>query len=48
MLKKIPTHAVRIGMFIQGFDGNWLSHPFWKNRFVIDDAETWPGYARAA
>lgn len=39
MLKKIPTHAVRIGMFIQGFDGNWLSHPFWKNRFVIDDAE---------
>ncbi|UQY32939.1 HD-GYP domain-containing protein [Pseudomonas fulva] len=39
MLKKIPTHAVRIGMFIQGFDGNWLSHPFWKSRFVIDDAE---------
>lgn len=39
MLKKIPTHAVRIGMFIQGFDGSWLSHPFWKSRFVIDDAE---------
>ncbi|PZW65330.1 putative nucleotidyltransferase with HDIG domain [Pseudomonas sp. URMO17WK12:I1] len=39
MLKKIPTQAVRIGMFIQGFDGNWLSHPFWKSRFVIEDAE---------
>jgi len=39
MLKKISTQSVRIGMFIQGFDGNWLSHPFWKSRFVIDDAE---------
>ncbi|SHM96464.1 HD-GYP domain-containing protein [Phytopseudomonas punonensis] len=39
MLKKIPTQAVRVGMFIQGFDGNWLSHPFWKSRFVIEDAE---------
>ncbi|KAB0546430.1 HD-GYP domain-containing protein [Pseudomonas argentinensis] len=39
MLKKISTQAVRVGMFIQGFDGNWLSHPFWKSRFVIEDAE---------
>lgn len=39
MLKKISTQAVRVGMFIQGFDGNWLSHPFWKSRFIIEDAE---------
>lgn len=23
-------------MFIQGFDGSWLDHPFWRTRFVIE------------
>jgi putative nucleotidyltransferase with HDIG domain len=23
-------------MYIQGFDGSWLDHPFWRTRFVID------------
>jgi putative nucleotidyltransferase with HDIG domain len=23
-------------MFIQGFDGAWLDHPFWRTRFVIE------------
>jgi putative nucleotidyltransferase with HDIG domain len=22
-------------MFIQGFDGSWLDHPFWRSKFVI-------------
>lgn len=22
-------------MFIQGFDGSWLDHPFWRTRFVL-------------
>lgn len=22
-------------MYIQGFDGSWLDHPFWRSRFVI-------------
>lgn len=37
MLKKISTDAVRFGMFIQGFEGNWLAHPFWKSKFVLKD-----------
>lgn len=23
-------------MFIQGFDGSWLDHPFWRSKFVIE------------
>ena len=22
-------------MYIQGFDGAWLDHPFWRTRFVL-------------
>ncbi|MDM4767345.1 HD-GYP domain-containing protein [Pelomonas sp. SE-A7] len=38
MLKKIPTSQVRLGMFIQALDGPWLSHPFWKTKFLLGDA----------
>lgn len=24
-------------MFIHGFEGSWLSHPFWRRRFLLDD-----------
>ncbi|MFY8116779.1 MAG: HD-GYP domain-containing protein [Roseateles sp.] len=37
MLKKIPTPQVRLGMYIQALEGSWLSHPFWKTRFVLTD-----------
>ena len=42
MLKKIPVSQVRLGMFLQGLEGPWMEHPFWKTRFVIgstDDLE---------
>lgn len=36
MLKKIPVHQVRLGMFLHGLCGSsWLDHPFWKTSFVI-------------
>jgi len=38
MLKRIPTAEVKIGMFLQSMEGPWLSHPFWKTKFVIRDA----------
>ncbi|WP_242528125.1 HD-GYP domain-containing protein [Novosphingobium sp. PY1] len=38
-LKKISTSQVELGMFIHGFQGNWLSHPFWKARFVLSDED---------
>ncbi|UXH79577.1 HD-GYP domain-containing protein [Roseateles amylovorans] len=37
MLKKIPTHQVRLGMYLHGMEGSWLSHPFWKTKFVLAD-----------
>ena len=37
MLKKIPTQQVRLGMFIHALEGPWLSHPFWKTKFVLRD-----------
>ncbi|MGS0757008.1 DUF3391 domain-containing protein, partial [Roseateles sp. GG27B] len=38
MLKNIPTQNVRLGMYLQSMEGAWLSHPFWKTKFVLDDA----------
>ncbi|MCB1996698.1 MAG: HD-GYP domain-containing protein [Burkholderiaceae bacterium] len=39
MLKKIDTDQVRIGMHIHKLEGAWLSHPFWKTKFVLDDPQ---------
>lgn len=37
MLKKISTSDVTLGMYLQSLEGPWLSHPFWKTRFVLND-----------
>lgn len=37
MLKKISTADVTLGMYLQSLDGPWLSHPFWKTKFVLND-----------
>lgn len=37
MLKKIPTAEVTLGMFVQTLEGPWLTHPFWRSRFVLAD-----------
>ena len=37
MLKKIPTADVKLGMYLQSMEGAWLSHPFWKTKFVLTD-----------
>ncbi|HEY9200853.1 MAG TPA: HD-GYP domain-containing protein [Gammaproteobacteria bacterium] len=36
MRKKIPVNGLRLGMFIDKLDGNWLQHPFWKSAFRLD------------
>jgi HD-GYP domain-containing protein (c-di-GMP phosphodiesterase class II) len=33
--KKIPISQLRVGMFLHGLEGNWLDHPFWRNKFLI-------------
>jgi HD-GYP domain-containing protein (c-di-GMP phosphodiesterase class II) len=40
VLKKISVAQVRVGMYIQAFDGSWMDHSFWKTRFVVDDNAT--------
>ena len=37
MLKKIPTDQAELGMYLQAMEGPWLSHPFWKTKFLIED-----------
>jgi putative nucleotidyltransferase with HDIG domain len=36
-LKRIQVTQLRLGMFLQSLEGNWLDHPFWKTRFVLKD-----------
>jgi putative nucleotidyltransferase with HDIG domain len=37
LLKQIPPDQLRLGMYIQGFEGSWMDHPFWRSRFVLED-----------
>jgi HD-GYP domain-containing protein (c-di-GMP phosphodiesterase class II) len=39
MLKRIRTQDVQLGMFLHKLEGSWFSHPFWKSRILLDDAE---------
>lgn len=39
MLKRIRCEDATMGMYVRGFEGNWLSHPFWKRRFLISSAK---------
>jgi putative nucleotidyltransferase with HDIG domain len=40
MHKKIPVHQLRVGMHLLRLEGSWISHPFWRSRFVIEDPGT--------
>jgi len=37
MRKKISVSELRLGMFIDKLDGNWLQHPFWKTSFKLEN-----------
>lgn len=39
MLKKIPVEQIRLGMHLEAFCGAWLEHPFWRNKFVLNNAK---------
>lgn len=38
MLKEIPVSDLRLGMFVHKMNGGWFDHPFWKAKFLVDDA----------
>ena len=37
MLKKIAVDQLTLGMHIHEFCGSYMSHPFWREKFVLDD-----------
>lgn len=37
-LKKISKRMLVQGMYIQEFCGSWMEHPFWRSKFVLDNA----------
>lgn len=37
MLVRVGAEEVRIGMFIHGFGGSWMDHPFWRSKFMLSD-----------
>ena len=39
MLKQIAVSELEVGMFVHKFEGGWFDHPFWKAKFLIEDAE---------
>ena len=39
MLKKIPVQQLDLGMFLHSFEGPWVSHPFWRTAFLVEDGE---------
>lgn len=39
MLKRIRTEHVELGMFLHKMEGSWFSHPFWKSRMLLEDAD---------
>ena len=38
MLKKIPTKSLSLGMHLHRLEGSWMDHPFWRARFLVEDA----------
>lgn len=38
-LREIRPDQVRLGMYIQGFGGSWLNHPFWRAKFLLASDE---------
>lgn len=40
MIKKIRVSQLDIGMYIHDLTCGWMQHPFIRNRFLVDDADT--------
>ena len=38
-IKKIKTSELQLGMYLVGFDGQWLANPFWSSRFMLSNAD---------
>ena len=39
MQHKLRPEDVRLGMYVCGFGGSWFGHPFWRAKFVLQNAQ---------
>jgi HD-GYP domain-containing protein (c-di-GMP phosphodiesterase class II) len=39
MLKHVAVTDLQMGMYVHKFEGGWFDHPFWRAKFLIDDAD---------
>ncbi len=39
MLKRIDVRHLSLGMYLHEFCGSWIEHPFWRTRFLLEDAQ---------
>ena len=39
MLKRIRVEELALGMFLHELCGSWMEHPFWRNQFLLQDAD---------
>ena len=39
MIKKIQASQLLQGMYVHALCGHWIDHPFWKERFLLSDAQ---------
>ena len=37
MLKRIHIQHLTLGMYLHGFCGSWMDHPFWRAKFLLKD-----------
>lgn len=37
VLKTVPVHQLRLGMYLHQLSGSWISHPFWRSKFLLRD-----------
>ncbi len=38
-LREIPTGKLRLGMFVHDVGVSWVSHPFWRTKFLLETAD---------
>lgn len=40
MLKLIPAGQLQLGMYVHELCGSWFNHPFWREAFLLNNANT--------
>jgi len=39
LLKRIEVKHLRVGMYLHEMCGSWMDHPFWRNKFMVNDPQ---------